>query len=104
MIEQVINEIIEAEAQAEQMITEAQKKASEISLKTGELLDLDAIKRTEELKETLNHIYTEAEIEGNKRKEAIISAADKEAESIYNDSKNRFETAADSVIKIILGE
>ncbi len=103
MIEEVINEILSKESEADNIIAEAHNKATEISLKTAERLNAESAARSEALKAQVADIARKSESEGMKRKEAILVSTREEGNKIYLEAQKNFSSAADYIIKTIIG-
>lgn len=104
MIEEAIKEIITAETEAEHIISEAHNKATEISLKTEELVNTRIAERAELLKKNLSEIAKRAEAESSSRRDEILAETKKNADSIYSDAQKAFSVAADYIVKFIVGD
>ena len=79
MIEEVINEILSKESEADNIIAEAHNKAQ------------------------VADIARKSESEGMKRKEAILVSTREEGNKIYLEAQKNFSSAADYIIKTIIG-
>lgn len=103
MIEQVINEILEAEENARAIQSDAMAKAAEINLKAAEAADRAKAEAAAKYKAESDLKKAEAEKKGELEAEKIIAAARAEAEKIKANAKGKTAKAADYVVKTLLG-